>query len=48
MLKIQEDGLQMASQSLKNAREPGLRAYTLSLSYEQPRSNYLRAFLLEA
>ena len=34
MLKIRADGLQMASRRLKNAREPGLRAYTLSLSYE--------------
>ena len=46
MLRIRADGLQMPSRRLKNARKSGLRAYTLSLSNEQPRSNYLRAFSL--
>ena len=46
MLRIRADGLQMASRRLKNARKSGLRAYTRSLSFEQPRSNYLKAFSL--
>ena len=43
MLAIREDGLQMASRRLKNARSTGLRPYARRPSLEQPRSNYLES-----